>query len=266
MPTVTCKHLAQRYAKELSSAIPASNAATSTREDWLLTQEWGCYINGFTGFQTSPTCEDENDPDVDTGSNISTLNVRPPMLNSLKEEGFLDWVNQRGMQCVNKIIGNFYGLDESTGLAKQPSRTEAGPTPQCWGVCYKATTESSMCFECIKNVLLTQPSLCPSINAASSADDSLLHDCIECHECMGLQGKFVPLASSPTLPNNDAMVNNAWKCITGDVGSRLSRTDWIIIIVVLSVVVILAIALGVYYGYVHPRIVAANKRWLELNG
>jgi hypothetical protein len=272
----SCKNLAERYAKETSIPIPASNADTQLRLDWLLTSEWGCIPPGSSSvndFKDQAWCLVNNNPkpsDVQepNGSRVqSTLATRPPYLNYLKEEGFLHWVNQRGLQCINRIVGNFFGLNPQTGLSNAPGPSISFPDSQCWGACYNATTSSEMCFECVNSVLSSNPSLCPQINTANPDDENLIKDSISCHECIGTQSTFIPSqnpSDPPLTPNSTAMVNNMWACITGTVAAPIS-TSLIVILVVSGVFLLtLALTLGLYYGYFHPRILKKQAREKEL--
>lgn len=240
--TTSCQKLAQMYAADTKNPIPSSDASTQAKSDWLLTQEWGCILPGETVFHSNDDgfCTTNNNPEAPP-VNTSTALVRPPALNYLKEDGFLHWVNQRGMQCVNRVVGNFYGFNYSTGSANIPSVSVSPPDSQCWASCFQATSESAMCFECVKQVVQTDPSRCPGI------DPNLIQDAVNCQQCIG--------TSQGATPN----VNDMWKCITGSIHPGLSTADIAIIVVVCVFVVTMIIVIAVYYTVIHPKILKKER-------
>jgi hypothetical protein len=265
--TTSCKLLAERYAKETGIAIPDANADTQVRLDWLLTSVWGCYPPNGTEFKDKDWCfQNNNLPAPKTSPISSTLNTRPPYLNYLKEDGFLHWVNQRGLQCVNRIIGNFYGLNPATGLANVPGPTNPFPDSRCAASCQDFT--SPMCTECIYTVLNENPSICPQIDVNNQDDENLIQESINCHQCIGNRGEFISQPNEPNVPDNTAMCDFMWACIIGEVSPGLS-TSAIVIIVVSSVfLVTIALTLGLYFGVFRPRILKqqAERAKLEAAG
>jgi len=257
----SCRQLAERYASETGNPIPASDANTEVKQNWLLTSNWGCIPPGQTEVLPSVRCFTENDKD-DNKTNVA---VRPPVLNYLQETGFLHWVNQRGLQCINRMVGTFYGLNTATGLANRPGPSISPPDVQCWGACFQATTASDMCFECVKETLLANPTICPQLDMTNPANENMVRDSIACHECIALQSSFIPLQNAPAAtPDQEAMTNNVWRCITGTVPKRLSTQDIIIIVVVSVFIVTIALTLGIYYGYFHPKILKRETRRIQL--
>lgn len=267
--TTSCQRLAQRYATETGKAIPGNDASTQVKSDWLLTQTWGCILPGKTEFHTNENgfCSQYNNPsapavvkpdaDGKNGVTPSTALVRPPMLNYLKEEGFLSWVNQRGLQCVNRIVGNFYGFNNQTGSANIPSVSVSPPDSQCWGACFQVTSTSDMCFECVNQVLKSNPKACPQLNPNDPNDETLIQDSVNCHECIGTQGTFIPLTS--TTPNETAMIDNMWKCITGSVSPGLTTSDIVIIAIACVFFAAIVIVLAVYFAVIHPKILKKER-------
>lgn len=267
--STSCKRLAQLYAADPGGQpIPASTESAETRMDWLLTQTWGCILPGQTLADFHPAdfsnpndfCKQNNNaakspPPAEGKGGASNAMTRPPVYNYLKEDGFLHWVNQRGLQCVNRIVGNFYGLNTETGNANFPSVSVTPPDSQCWGSCFQVNSTSEICFQCVVDQLTVNPSQCPELDASNPATRQLIQDAVNCHECIGSQTTFIPLdASQPNVPNQTAIVDNMWKCITGQVNPPLSTADIVIIVVVCVFVAVIALTLGLYYGYFHPKI------------
>jgi len=267
---LSCQKLAQRYAAETGKPVPGPDAGFQARSDWLLTQQWGCILPGTTEFHDNKDgfCAQNNDlkappasgtvgPGHPSSTIPSTVSTRQPYLNYLKEDGFLHWVNQRGMQCVNRLVGNFYGFDTQTGNARTPGLNVTPAPSLCWGACFNASSNSATCFECVNQQLLANPSLCPQLNPNNPDDESLIQDSLLCHECVGTQNVFVQQAGAdPGVPDQNAMVNNIWQCITGTVSQGLSTATIVIIVVVVVFVVTIALTLGIYYGVIHPKILA----------
>lgn len=272
----SCQSLAKRYVRETGNTVPDATASEEAKQLWLLTQEWGCAPPGSQPgtFIAADVCIGSNVTGAEgvnnkaapapSGDNIrSTLATRPPALNVLKEEGFLHWVNQRGFQCINRIVGNFYGLNYNTGLANAPGPSITPPDSQCWGACFNATSDSEMCFECINTVLDQNPSLCPEINVKDPGDETLIRDAVSCHECVGSQSAFIQSTApgaQPGDPDNPAILNQVWKCITSTLNPGLTALDIMLIVIAAVIVVAVAVTLGLYYGYFHPRMLRSEAR------
>jgi hypothetical protein len=264
----SCEKLAKRYAAETGQSIPSKTASAEVRSDWLLTSEWGCYEKGTTTFHDKTWCLENNNPAVNpaqepNGAKVhGTLATRPPYLNVLNESGFLAWTNSRGLQCINRIVGNFYGLNIQTGLANVPGPSVSPPNSQCWGACFNATSSSETCFECVNQVLTVSPSLCPDINVHNPADENIIQESILCHECIGLQGTFIQSKAAnatPITPDLTAIINNMWACVEGFVPAPWSTATIVILIVVGVFLVTCILTLGLYFGYFHPKIVKKQK-------
>lgn len=262
----SCQKLAKRYASESGNAIPASSASVEVRNAWLLTSEWGCIPPGDTEFKTAKECETLNDAPP-PASPKSSLATRPPKLNFYKQEGFLSWVNKRGSQCVNKVVGNFFGFDTTTGQSKSPSPTQKFPNSQCWGMCYSYDSDSDMCFECVKSTVLKDPTLCPELDLTNPANDDLLKDSVNCLECAGKQSS-VPITSVDRARSETQNLNQVWQCITSTVSDTINTADIVAIVIGCVFVVTIVIVLGVYYGYFKPKLkkLAARTARLERAG
>jgi hypothetical protein len=245
---LTCKALAERYSQETNIPIPPNSASGDEKGVWLLTEQWGCLIPGVDGFVADQAeCKSRLDV-VPTDGNYK------PYLNYLQQEGFLAWVNERGLKCVNGIMGNYYGLDQNTGSAKIPSVSVSQPESQCWGACWNVTTQSEMCFECINQVLTANPSMCPSIDVTNESDETLIRDAIACHNCISVKGTFVPTPDSSVTLDQAAQANNMWACITGTVSEGLSTIDIIVIVCVSIFVFALVLTLGLWFGVFKKRL------------
>lgn len=251
----SCQKLAQRYAAETNNPIPASTASVQDRDNWLLTSEWGCIPPGETEFKDTTQCAQDNDPPAPAAP-ASNLASRPPVLNVYKQEGFLNWVNERGSQCVNKVVGNFFGLNTTTGQANSPGPSVSFPDSQCWGTCFNFTSSSEVCFECVKSTLMRDPSLCPKININDPADETLIQDSVNCLECAGNQ--------SADGGSETTVLNRVWQCVTGTVNEGLSTNDIVIIVVCSVFVAVMALTLGLYYGYFRKRLKAVEQKRVQL--
>ncbi len=252
--STSCQDLATRYAKETTKTIPDSSASVDTKSQWLLTQTWGCVVKGQV-YTTAAECKSYNNLKPPQRP-ASTVNTRPPMFNYLIEDGFLHWVNQRGLQCINRITGKFFGLDPNTGVAKIPSATVTPPQPQCVGACRSVTSDRSACFECINQLIAqstpaTNP--CPEVDPTNPENTNLLRDAVNCHECIANQSVGVPVTPI------DASINSCWSCVTGVIQPPISIQVIIISAILGAMVLTVGIVLIVFYKVIKPRIEKKNQ-------
>lgn len=254
----SCKILADRYAKEQKLPIPPASASLEEKKKWLYVSQWGCILPGKTlsdfmpndQFDLKGPCYLQNDKPAPGNQVSSTLNARPPVLNYLKETGFLAWVNERGLKCVNKIVGNFFGLNTETGLVNVPSVSVTPMQNQCWGSCQNVTSSSSMCFECINQVLQNTPDLCPDLNPNDPNNEKVMSQAVDCHFCVSQQGGYVGTAE---VPDDNAIMNNIFVCVNSSLSTPLSAAVISVIVIVSVMILTAVIALSVYFGYIKPR-------------
>ncbi len=263
----TCKKLADRYAAQNTArAIPDKDDAHQKRADWLYKSQWGCIPPGETKFypDTNPlgnwpptgTCYEKNDnppPSISskTTDGLSAIGKRPPVLNKLKEDGFLAWVNERSMKCINKITGKFYGLNPQTGLVNAPGVETPNPPVHCAGACQAVDFNSTMCFECIAHVLEDDPTQCPELSAETDVRE-LMAEGLSCLSCIGNQSGFI--AKADQSADDEAMLNKAYQCITSTVSTGLSLEIILAIVIVSVMVLTVIITLLVYFLHIAPRI------------
>lgn len=244
----TCADLARLYATQTGDTIPGPTASTDEKNQWLLTQQWGCYDTSGT-FHDATWCQANNDvPPAQTGS--STLGSRPAMINALDENGFLSWVNVRGMQCINRIVGRFYGTNPQTGLVNSPGPSVSPPPSRCWGACQNVTQSSSICFECVAQVLADEPNLCPDVSTAQD-----LQSAVTCQQCIGQQADLIaPQPSVSPAVDPTAVIDNMWECITGTVSGPWSTTLIVSIAMSGAFVLVVLLVLVLYFAYFRPKI------------
>lgn len=256
--TSTCASLAKEYASENSKPIPDVTASLDEKQSWLFSSEWGCVV---------PSA-----PDVfisDQAKCKELLDVKPPdgkapvpYLNTLREDGFLHWVNQRGMQCVNRVTGRFYGLDPLTGLSKAPSATVPPPTTYCVAICANATTGTAACFECVAQAVQSDPSLCPAVDPAEAA--SILESASNCHYCIAAQNSpvFTRDASGVKALDEDAMAKQVWKCVVGSVHPGMARGT-LIGIIALAIGLATIIITVTTWTVIHARRRSSNRNSIK---
>jgi len=254
-----CAALAQRYVKEVPTLpdgtpnkIPASNASFAEKDKWMLISKWGCVVPPVTipnmNQQECFANETESPP-------TENVNQRPPVLNYLQETGFLNWVNERGLKCINKITGNYFGLNLSTGKVNTPSPLVSPPIAQCWGPCRSVTDASSMCFECVNQVLAADPGVCNNVlNPSNPDDEELIQQAVSCHTCIAQQGGFIGQTTPTPIPDNAAIMNNMFNCVLGTVSQPLSVTAIVLLVILGVMVLTAAIILGVYFGVIEPKL------------
>ena len=165
---MSCKNLADSYVKAGNPGYSKLKTA-SAEQDWLLKETWECTVGGVKYPSGSSQCKNQK-------------------LTTLKEEGFLPYVNQRGYQCIHRITGKFYDTD-SDGNAKIPGALEKNyepPVVHCVAACRRARPNSETCFACITNTLIKNPEKCPEL--VMPRDESLLKEAVTCQACMGSAG------------------------------------------------------------------------------
>lgn len=238
---LTCRPLAQRYAQESQNPIPAASASGATKKAWLLTERWGCIVPGST------------DPTFDTDAcraaldAVTTNQQHKPYLNYLEEKGFLAWVNERGLKCVNKVTGLVFGLDTATGVVKIPDANTPQPDAACWDSCLSVTEDSDACFRCVNTYLKDHPDVCPDVDLTQDENETLLQDAARCHACIGTR--------SP-----DPAYADYFRCITSEVHPPLSILDVVGFVLVGVFVLSVAVVWSVWHWYLRPR----HRRRLEL--
>lgn len=255
----SCAILAQRYVKEVptlpdgsANVIPPANASFADKSKWMLISKWGCLIPPATVPEMNQDVCKANEPPFVPTQNV---NQRPPVLNYLQETGFLNWVNERGLKCINKITGNYFGLNLATGAVNTPSPSVSPPMAQCWGPCRSVTDTSSMCFECVNQILAQDPALCDNaLNPSNPDDEQLIQQAVSCHTCIASQGGFIGQTTPTPIPDNDAIMNNMFNCVLGNVTQPLSVTAIVLIVILGVMLLTAAIILGVYFGVIEPKL------------
>lgn len=185
---MSCKNLADSYVKAGNpdyTNLKSSNA----QRDWLLKETWECTDGGVKYPAGSSQCKNKK-------------------LTTLKEEGFLPYVNQRGYQCIHRITGKFYDTD-SNGNAKIPDIDNEPPVVNCVAACRRARPGSETCFACITNTLIRNPERCPDLSMPR--DEALLKEAVSCQACMGSAGT----ATEDTMG-----------CVTGDTEHEKLWEQW----------------------------------------
>jgi hypothetical protein len=261
---MACQNLATRYASETGIAIPGSSASVDARGVWLLQQSFGCVLPNGTVSYAIP-------PDPAACENISTF-VSPYTFEGvprtqLKESGFLAWVNERGMQCINRLTGVF------TDVANIPNVSVSQPMTYCNTACYNVLAGNQTCLQCIKQILEDPANnlqdACPALYNSTSiktVDTDLMNDSLSCHACIGNNSNNLTIPVETVVDGvnvlsskyNESAFNMVWGCVTGSFPSQLS-VGAIIGIVIACIIVVLAIILGVYYGLQHAQKVKADK-------
>jgi hypothetical protein len=93
----TCAALAIKYAAETHQPIPAVTDSADAKDNWLLTQTWGCLDKQGT-FHDAEWCKVNNNIPPPARPN-STLGSRPAMINYLSEDGFILRARPRDRAC-----------------------------------------------------------------------------------------------------------------------------------------------------------------------
>jgi hypothetical protein len=274
---MACKNLAERYVAENKERgpIPGSSATGKQKREWLLSGEWKCYKDGeISGaLYTGDICKEQ---DISRAKSIHALNKHAAtnyqsVYDIYAEEGFLNWVNERGPKCISSMVGNHYrsglapSLDPKHTMKFQTLKpNELIPQPHifCADACQKYTTNSNLCFACIEDTLKhtnwgrpeTGPNPCPGINATDPDIAGLVRDSVGCLSCKGTNFLTLPPTSASQNKVEDQKIDQVWGCVSGDFPFHLTQL-WLVIIIIASVVLVFgSITVAVYYYYRRKRI------------
>jgi hypothetical protein len=217
--------------------MPQLTDTDANKLNWLLTENWKCYVNN-KGY------------DMDQCHQISDAD---PVF-KLHQSGFLSWMNERGRQCINHITGVFHPVNQASDGSytyTAPSATNTGTTThECWQECMtvsRAGTDNEPCVKCIMDQITLKPSLC-----VSSLSKELMTDVLDCQ--MALVPEMLDDSSELSYPQ-------IWSILTSDAPrpKTLSTTMLIIIIVVVVVGSLLFVIAYNQFIY-HPRLEALGKK------
>ena len=239
----TCRELSEQYAKETGINTPASNAPIyPDRSDWLLTQTWSCQFEESKGVYKESSDKKVYDNIAvtvpATGDQPSDTTVLGVPMTILQEDGFLDWVNQRGMGCINKVTGIVNTHPYGDGVPyTEPDIDTPYPVSRCSSACYNVSADQETCFECVKNALeqneLTK--LCPALyngDTIKTVDTSVMKKSLGCHTCIATNSHGLTVATSHIDENGHLAFETTydptgfdriWGCVTGNVSTPLSE-------------------------------------------
>ena len=240
LSVMSCNKLAQEYASETGLSIPDASASINSKRDWLLKSTWGCQLPGSEEFVDAKTCQANNDV-----SNSSThVANRPAMLNRLKEEGFLYWVNNISYGCMNHVNGRIYDIDKNTGLTKVPDSKNENVPSACIQECRRIRGDSSdeHMSNCTHCIALNRHKNCSS----KSSSPAMIRLGIECLTFLGDDEAFDT--------TNDAHVVSMMNCIYRQSNPKpLTKTVITLIIIGSVLFVLFFVALMVYFLYWKKR-------------
>ena len=158
---MACVTLVKLYvAENVNKPVPIRDIDTTDadwqtlREEWLKTDEWTCYDPISKNFTIN--CENVEEP-VYFIHNTEPEERRPIVYKGkarsfLKQTGFMNWINQRGGQCINHVTGLLTPYDKEWNFLT-PSQTVGHPLRYCTKECLRYTSTSDPCFVCVKKVL-----------------------------------------------------------------------------------------------------------------
>jgi hypothetical protein len=153
-------------------------------------------------------------------------------LTIIRETGFLAWVNERGMQCINSLTGivDRTPIDD-THPYEDVGLTKKFPKTYCVAECTNALPSSTDCFNCIKSTLENPDNkddlmgACPALwNGSDPVDTQLMQDSLTCHTCVGSKSANLVRTSSTTDAKgnvifshtyNPASFDTMWTCVSG---------------------------------------------------
>ncbi len=250
---MACQNLATQYASETNNPIPGASASVDVRGVWLLQQQFGCVLPDGSVDYLPPTdpksCENQS-------VFVSPHTFQGLPRTQLQESGFLAWVNERGMQCINRLTGLF---TDGTNI---PNVSVSQPMTYCNAACYNVLAGNQTCLQCIKQTLEDPANnlqdACPQLYNGTNiktVDTNLMNDSLSCHACIGNNSNNLTIPVQTVVDGrnvlgskyNESAFNMIWGCITNSYPSQLS-VGAIIGIVIACIIVVLVIILGSYYG------------------
>jgi len=183
------------------------------------------------------------------------------MFRVLKEDGFLHWVNERGMKCINRIAGFHkppypHSYFNTPFVPQENNWFNAAPPAQCQTFCNKVRPDSESCFACINMAIQKDPTLCNFENGFNKStneytydtagqdlkeDPELLKECVECQRCLANEGS--------ANVNDDSI----WKCVTGDIKEPLSSSEIIMIVMGVILVISTLCYVGIHYYFKYRK-------------
>jgi hypothetical protein len=241
---MACVSLAKKYADETKHPIPQIDETVEVRSDWLVHQNWCCQDPKTLTLH----CDDDDGKSVggkqktNKFCNTSIIAVPDPLphttftnvegipMTHLQETGFLAWVNESGMQCINKLTGIINGYTVDHGVEyKEAGQDVPYIKSYCHAACYNVTAGQESCFECIAQVLEDEslPALertfldqaCPTLYNKSdkkTVDTQLMQDSLSCHTCIGENSKNLTVVNDKgDTVYNEQSFENIWGCVTG---------------------------------------------------
>lgn len=252
---MACQELAQIYGAQVSPIPPADSPIDPTRSQWLIDRKYCCQYGPDHIISCDPAVCAQEKQTVGQGSQAFTVQGIP--LTIIQESGFLAWVNERGMQCINKLTGIVDPTPVTNGHPYQdPGKDKAFQPTYCVDECYNVTPNQTNCFTCIKNALEDNISvlqnICPAFysNGQMIANaDVLMQKSLQCHSCVANNStNLISTSKNIDAKGNTVFIqtynagafNNIWSCITGgglSVGAIVGIT-------IASFIVVIALFLG----------------------
>lgn len=257
---MTCEILAHRYGVETGNDMPSGSI--DVRANWLLKQEWGCYIDG--NYANAEACDSQH---VIVSPSFDTVGVPKT---TLTESGFASWVNERGSKCINRLMGNW--------TDQLPSTTQPQPKVYCSTACLQFDDN---CFQCVKGVLENKSNnlqdVCPALyngTTLTQVDTNLMSQAVACLNCIGSNSANLTKAVEHTDPNTGQVslgsvyqnpgFDNMWCCMTGDFPMPLSEILGIAF-GVLAALLIIFIPVGIVVHRKRNAKQASAKASVEMN-
>ena len=260
---MACQQLAATYASSTAHPIPATDADIETvRGPWLITRQFGCQPSpDFVINMNTDECAAVMQPAAaGPGQTTAFVSAGAPLV-IIQETGFLAWVNERGLQCINKVTGLVNRAPVVNGTPyKDPGIDKAFLPTFCNKECYNVLPDQIGCFECVKAALenpandLTET--CPALwNGSTPVDTGLMQQSLQCHACIANKSASLVTTTSTqdskgntvySQTYNEGSFNNIWTCVTGDNG--LSAGAIAGITLGIAAFLALVIGLSVYFA------------------
>jgi len=223
--TKMCDKLVAQYVTDNQTKNPNDVTDATERAEYLRKiPYWTCY-------QPNSTNVEKDDPALCLTTYYDQLQNKTPSTPGrylLYEAGFVPWVNDRGMKCINHVTGVFHDIFHSGPQVGQPKdpKDRSSPT-QCNAACLKATASSTKCFQCVAQAVVAMPTLCPAYTGKTVDEIAAgLKDAVSCTSCIGQQALKVNKHGARSLPVNPTTEEEAAALIAGQTALRATQADY----------------------------------------
>lgn len=263
-----CDALAVQYASETGVKNPSDVTVNSERASYLKSRSyWTCNVPGTNEIVKVTDSQDEAAvakicKNYHAALPTDQLHPSRPPLYLYQEEGFVPWVNDHGMRCINSVTGVFHGVNTKPTYTDPDSKTtiyqgaplEARHRPapaQCSEPCFRVTGASDECFTCVAAAIVQTPALCAPTFVGKTAEEiaATLKEAVTCTSCVGKRAIQINKHGARDKDLTDPAVmqelqalqaEHCWDCVLGakDTHSFVNTKGFIVMMVCIGILLL----------------------------